>query len=229
MALERGRWLLVCAACCVLAAGGVWAAGGAEPGAAATGPARIEYLEGEVRVDGQAASIGQEVSAGSTVRTAANAYCEIVFGSQNIFRIDADSVVVVGELAGRGSIDLRQGALGAVFHKLQRLGKGTETVQVRTPVALAGVRGTAFFIKVESPSSTYVCTCNGALRLADNREGNRRLVRSDSHKALRFTATAKGVRVTAAGLLYHDNASIDALAAKIGVRIPWGSDADESY
>lgn len=95
-------------------------------------------------------------------------------------------------------------------------------MSLRTPVA--GVRGAAFFIQVESPTSTYVRTCNGALRLADVMAGNRREVESDSHKALRFVDTAGGIHVSTAPLLYHRNATMDDLARKIHVRIPWARD-----
>ena len=33
---------------------------------------------------------------------------------------------------------------------------------VRTSNAVAGVRGTCFFIKVEDDNNTFVCCCNGA-------------------------------------------------------------------
>ncbi len=57
-------------------------------------------------------------------------------------------------------------------------------------------------------------------------DGNRRRVVSDSHKALRFAAGPGGIQVSAAGLLYHNDATMDALARKIHVRIPWPRDRD---
>ena len=207
----------------LLAAAGarVWAGAASETAAAPPGPAQVAYFEGEVWVGQVAAVLGQEVPPGSTVRTGAAAYCEILFAGRNIFRLQESTVAVIDVDGATGSISLREGALAAVFYKLQRLGSGEAAVSLRTPVAVAGVRGTAFFVKVESPTSTYVCTCNGTLRLADVMEGNRREVQSDTHKALRFAEVSGAIQVSAAGLLYHSDATMDALARKIHVRIPW--------
>jgi hypothetical protein len=163
------------------------------------------------------------------VRTGRRAYCEIVFGGRNIFRIQAESVAVVDLGAGRGSISLQQGALAAVFYKLQRLGAEEATIRLDTPTTVAGVRGTVFFIKVESPESTYVCTCNGILRLTDLQETIRRLVRSDNHKAYRFLQADGETKVRSAPLLYHNSASMNTLARRIRVSIPWGGEADGGY
>jgi len=173
----------------VLALLAVWgvaaarAAGGGEAGPAPAGPAQVVYLEGEVMLDGQQAVLGQEVPPGAMLQTGARSYC----GGKNIFRVQEQSLAVFDVQAGRGAIDLRQGALAAVFHKLQRLGGGEEAVRLITPTAVAGVRGTAFFVQVESPTRTYLCTCNGTLRLADVLQDKRLQVSSSIHKAYRFS------------------------------------------
>jgi hypothetical protein len=205
-------------------------AGGAGEGGPAAVRGVIEYLEGEVLLNGLPAQIGQEVPPGAVLETAPGALCEVVFAGKNIFRIEPDSVARIDIGPQSGAIELRQGALAAVFQKLQRITAGKGGFQLRTPTAVAGIRGTAFFIKVESPDSTYICTCNGRTRLADITESFRRDVRSERHKALRFAREGERIRALPAPLLYHDNPSMDRLAARIGSRIPWGSGgADRGY
>jgi hypothetical protein len=205
-------------------------AGGAAEGLPANPRGIIEYLEGEVLLNGLPAQIGQEVPPGAVLETGRGSWCEVVFAGKNIFRIESDSIARIDIELQNGAIELRQGALAAVFQKLQRVTAGKGGFQLRTPTAVAGVRGTAFFIKVESPDSTYICTCNGSTRLADAAESFRRDVRSDRHKALRFAREGDGVRASLAPLLYHDNPYMDRLAARIGGRIPWGAGgADKGY
>jgi hypothetical protein len=196
-------------------------------GAGESGPVNprgvIEYLEGEVLVDGAEAVIGQEVPPGAVIRTAAASFCEVVFAGRNIFRVEASTIARIDIDEDHGAIDLQQGALAAVFQKLQRINASGGGFRLQTPTAVAGIRGTVFYIRVESPESTYICTCNGRTRLADVAESFQRTVTSDRHKALRFAREGTRIRAQEAPLLYHDNPTMDRLAARIGVRIPWGS------
>ncbi len=78
---------------------------------------------------------------------------------------------------------------------------------------MAGVRGTAFYIKVEDPDNSYVCTCNGTLTQG----------KPDRKAKIRVTTSSRS------GLLYHDNALIYQLAAKAGTRLVWGSGDENGY
>jgi hypothetical protein len=187
----------------------------------------IEYLEGEVLLNGGEAVIGQEVTPGAVIETAENSYCEVVFAGHNIFRIEALSMARIEIVEPRGKITLEEGALAAVFQKIQRL-NASGGFRLETPTAVAGIRGTAFYIRLEDPNNTYICTCNGATRLADRAESFRRFVKSDRHKALRFSRQGEQIRALSAPLLYHDNPYMDALAAKIHSRIPWGAGGSEA-
>jgi hypothetical protein len=182
----------------------------------------ITYLEGEVLLDGTAAETGVEVASGAAIRTGPESYCEVIFNRKNIFRIEQNSLVVISVEEARGSIDLQQGSLAAVFQRIASLGRKVDAFAVRTPVAAAGIRGTVFYIRVEDPDRTYVCTCNGELWLNDTGGGKQLAVSSTNHKAYRFLRAAQdAIEVRSAPLLYHDSATMNRLAAKIRVTIPW--------
>jgi hypothetical protein len=53
-------------------------------------------------------------------------------------------------------------------------------------------------------------------------EEDTREVTADHHKAYRYMNTPDGTKVESAGLLYHDDEAMDAVAEQIGVDIPWG-------
>jgi hypothetical protein len=182
----------------------------------------IEYLEGDVLVNGSAAEIGQEIPPGASVQTGEASFCIILFAGKNIFRIQEQSIAIIEIDESLGSIDLKQGGLAAVFSKLQTLSSSGGTFRIQTPTAAAGVRGTAFYVQVEDENNTYICTCNGQLGIEDVEQSNSRSVKSDYHAAYRFSRSGEGIRLSPAPLLYHNDATMNLLAAKIRIRIPWG-------
>jgi len=182
----------------------------------------LSYLEGEVSLDGKPAEIGQIVAPGALVATGPEGFCEIRFGEKNIFQIMPDTLAKVSLDQGIGRIDLEKGALALLLNRLAVLG-GDEEFQVTTPVAIAGVRGTAFFVKVESETSTYICACNGSLDTLDASGTTEVPLSSQHHMALRYSLDGAGQVVTSSpGLLYHDDEDMEALAGRIDETIAWG-------
>jgi hypothetical protein len=191
----------------------------------------IEYLEGEVTVNGNPADFGEEIEAGSILKTGDASYCEVMFGGRNIFRLEENTIAQlnINSVEGLQAVTLEQGAMAAVFQKIQKIGGKRGTFSINTPTAVAGIRGTAFFIKVEDANNTYICTCNGQTALEDENKNFVKRVSAAAHKAFRFSRTADGIKADPATLLYHDNASMDRLAVKISYTIPWGTNKDKSY
>jgi hypothetical protein len=183
----------------------------------------VFYLSGEVFLDGKATEIGAPVLSGATLETKNSSLCEIRFGDRNIFQIRENTLATLSLSGGGREVDLKKGAFAAVFDKLKTVAaEGRDGFRLRTPTAVGGVRGTVFFFQVESEDSTYVCICNGRIDLEDVAAGNRIAAEADRHKALRFIRGAGGTTTEAAPLLYHTDADMDTLAAKIQVTIPWG-------
>ena len=182
---------------------------------------RIEYLEGEVSVDGVPAEIGASIPAGARISTGADGMVDIVFGSGNALRIEEDTLLTLDLQDPAEGIDISRGTIAAVFEGLQSLGTGPDdTFRVRAPTTVAGVRGTVFFVKIENPQSTYVCTCHGELEFVDDNL----VVRAARHDATRFIADNGEVRVEDALDLYHDSQSLNAVADIVGVTIAWGEE-----
>jgi hypothetical protein len=71
---------------------------------------------------------------------------------------------------------------------------GTE-YEVVTDNAVAGVRGTVFFVQAKKKGKTYVCACHGNLQItAKNQKSFDKLVRSPSHNHKSFNITTKKKR-----------------------------------
>jgi hypothetical protein len=52
---------------------------------------------------------------------------------------------------------------------------------------------------------------------------------ASNHAAFRFIRASGSIRRQRAGLLYHDNALMDHLAAGVGTRLVWGSGEESGY
>ncbi|NBF41155.1 MAG: hypothetical protein GVY14_12150 [Spirochaetes bacterium] len=181
----------------------------------------MEYLEGEVTVDGDAASIGDRVDSGQLVETGPNGLAEIVFDDRNVFQLRENTTIRLDLQGGQvRTAELEAGSFAAVFDRLRQVA-GDTAFEIRTPTAVAGVRGTTFFVRVESAASTYVCTCNGQTELQGLSDTEQLNVDSEYHTAYRFIRGEDGVSTETAPLLYHTDAEMDDLAASIGATIPW--------
>ncbi len=192
--------------------------------AGAADKAVVAYMEGEVTVDGVQAAVGTEVGAGSTVRTAADSLCEIVFNTRNVIRMAARTSLVFDTRAVSRGAALKTGALAMVLRNLAPAagGQGAQwRFSVTTPTTVAGVRGTCFFMRVEDEDSTYICCCNGAIHLEAVGGQFWQNVAALHHRGIRVGRTGSATTPGPAALLYHTDADIEAAAARIGEKVDW--------
>lgn len=195
---------------------------GGTAGSEAQRPARIEFLVGEVLIDGSAAEIGETVPAGAEIVTGVDGRVEIVFGSGNIIEIRSGTELTLDTANPANGIDLRRGQFAAVFDRLETIGMGSDdTFRVDTPSTVAGVRGTAFFVAVESEEQTYVCTCNGTLNFGPTGD---LIVTAARHEANRFVLDDDAVQRVSAPQIYHDTDEFNRLAEVVDVTIEWGEE-----
>lgn len=183
--------------------------------------AEVVYLEGEVFIDDRLAQIGDIVEAQSIIRTASNSYCEVIFLEQNIIRVMGDSLLHLDLNFHQSALELERGSLAALMNKLRSLSH-EEPMLITTPSVTAGIRGTAFFVKVESPQSSYFCACNGQIETRDTQGENSLSLDADRHMAVRYYQDAQGLHQEPAGLLYHDDEDLNSLADTLNYQIPWG-------
>ena len=185
----------------------------------------VEYVEGEVLIDGYGADFGDTVAPGARIQTGAGASVEIVFSGQNIFRLGENTVAILRIDGDIRRVDLRRGIFFAVLDRLQTIGSDRNAqFQLRTPTAVGGVRGTTFYAQVIDRDNTYVCTCNGVLHIEDSEGAYLREVTASEHAAYMFTRDSGSGRIFTQRVPvdFHSNEDMDELAAKVGVTVPWG-------
>ena len=197
---------------------GTTAQAGAATAAAVTGT--IDYVDGTVNVNGKAAQLGQTIHTNDTISTGNGSIAEITFSGRNIIQIQPNTDATINFAGAARGLQLSSGSAALVLKHLAQQGSSQE-FSVYTPTAVGGVRGTAFFVKVESIDSTYVCLCNGELWVHDVAGGNSSTITAAHHKAVRFVRAGNVIREASAPLLYHDDAQMQALAKKVGYTIDW--------
>ena len=180
----------------------------------------IDYLDGEVVLNKEPAGLGSEVKTGDIVETGSDSFCHIIFNRGNVLLMEPDTILQINWIDS--SLNLKKGSIASVFEKMKKVIGSNEEFKIITPSATAGIRGTAFYIKVEDEFNTYICTCNGSLTLYGEDIENF-ISTSAHHKAYRFTESGDEVQVANASMLYHDDPKMNSVAKVIGETIPWES------
>jgi hypothetical protein len=117
----------------------------------ASGSVQIERAGAKIK-----AEVGTPVQIADVLRTGADGSAGITFsdnsllsvGPNTVFEIDRyqfDSTTHVGEFQGF----LKQGRLAAISGKMVK--QSPESMKIRTPSAVMGVRGTEFVVQVDAP------------------------------------------------------------------------------
>jgi hypothetical protein len=130
----------------------------AVPALAAENIGLVKVSKGSVQIQRGSeklpANVGASLQANDTIVTGADGSAGITFtdnslvsvGPNSVFSIDKysfDSTTHQGEFAG----NLKQGRLAAVSGKMVK--QSPESMTIRTPSAIMGVRGTEFVVQVE--------------------------------------------------------------------------------
>ena len=118
-----------------------------------SGAVQIERAGARLKAD-----VGTAVQVADVLRTGPDGSAGITFsdnsllsiGPNTVFEIDKyqfDTTTHAGEFQG----SLKQGRLAAISGKMVK--QSPETMKIRTPSAIMGVRGTEFVVQVDEPAS----------------------------------------------------------------------------
>jgi hypothetical protein len=183
----------------------------------------IYDLRGEVKVNGQAATMKTLIGPNDRIETGKNA--------QLIFAVGKDAFLMREnsrlELSGDDSMlvagmRLLSGALLSVFGKREH--------HFSTPTATIGIRGTGLYVEVE-PDFSYVCTCYGTTDIgAVGDDASRETVVSRHHDAPRYIYAdgSSGGRIRKAPFKNHTDLELALIEALVG-RTPPFNLFDEDY
>lgn len=186
--------------------------------------AKIRIVSGQVNLNGTPAFADDVLEEGDKITTGPTSYCAIIFDDKNAIYVSENTELTLHLAAPKKSLDLVKGAVSSLLRRLARVrDRSAYRYTVNTPTAICGVRGTAFYVKVESPEKTYVCLCNGRLEISGVKGGEKQSVTASHHRA--FWVTKKGGvdRITDATGLYHTDGDMESMATLIGETMDWAT------
>ncbi len=181
----------------------------------------LSFVKGSVTADGIVLEPGETVKNGATVVTGKDSGCEIVFNERNVLSLSAETIIRIDLSKTVKELDVIDGTLKAVLLKLDKIAD-SDSLKVNGSNAVLGVRGTVFCVHAE-PGETYVCACNGEVRVADELGTNEETLSYAHHGSRIFTTSGDKINSVADGLLYHSDADMEALASGIGYAINWNT------
>jgi len=128
--------------------------------------ASISFMIGDVKINSVEAQIGDIIKQNDDIITGDNSFCDIRIG-ESIIRIKAQSSVKISTLIKNGNIEDTELGLnsGKMLCKPKKLLKD-ENFMVKTPTAVAGVRGTQFAIEADKLKTTRIKVFNGEVKVA---------------------------------------------------------------
>jgi len=128
--------------------------------------ASVAFMIGDVKINSVDAQIGDMIRENDDIVTSDNSFCDIKIG-ESIIRIKAQTSVKFSTLVKTGSTENITIGLtsGKMLCKPKKLLKD-ESFFVKTPTAVAGVRGTQFAIEADRLKTTRIKVFKGEVRVA---------------------------------------------------------------
>ena len=152
-------------------------------------PARLVSVFGDVRIDGAAAATGAALTEGQKVQTAEAGSAVLAMADGSRFRLPPSSLAEVAASRNYGGRSADSGTTAAVasdgwFAGALRVLRGSvevfatkvlraQPLEVITPTAVVGVRGTQFRVSFDEGASTRSEVVEGAVRLAPGEQATR--------------------------------------------------------
>ncbi len=184
-------------------------------------------LEGDVRVNGKAATEDTLVLTSDTVQTGEKSQAIFVVG-KDAFILRSNSEL---KLTGTGSLltnmRLLTGKLLSVFGKRE---KKEARLSLVSPVATIGIRGTGVYMESD-PDQTYLCTCYGLVSMSSTEDpSSQEVIASKKHDAPRYILAKgdSGKRIVPAPMINHEDIELLLIEELVG-RTPPFDVSDQGY
>ncbi len=153
----------------------------------------ITFLSGEVKLNNKKAFIGTKIKKDDIIKTGTNSIAVIQFLQSAVITVRSNTDISIGELLlgkdKNDKIEITQNK-GSTFNKIVK--KGIR-YRIKTPTAIAGIRGTSFDVNIENNKGRFRIL-TGKIRLAPVREGKADEKKTIVlHEGKKITITEKSV------------------------------------
>lgn len=206
---------------------------GAEAGIFGKVPRKVESgksifdMKGDVRVNGELATIDTVIKAADTVETGEKSQAVFVVGKDSFILHSNSKLKLSGSGILLNNLRLFTGRMLSVFGKR---GRNEGALSAVTSTATIGIRGTGVYFESE-PDLSYVCTCYGVTDLSSTADpSSNEKIASQHHDAPRYITAAgsKGSRIRSAPFINHTDLELMLIEELVG-RVPPFTVADTDY
>jgi hypothetical protein len=210
MHLSRRAWIRTVIAAAALMPGGM-ATLLARAVQAQSNTSSFNQVSGTVRVNGQIATVGTPVGLGDRITTELDGEGVFIVGTDAFLVRGASEVELSGEGAVAETLSVLTGAILGVF------GPRQQAMVIDTPVATAGIRGTAAYT-ISEPTRSYICICYGTAELVSKAvPGAAENIQTNHHESPRyFNLPGQGPAIEPAGVIGHNDVELAMLEALVG-------------
>jgi len=120
----------------------------------------LQSFQGSVTINNAAAGRNQALRPNDTIATGANSSADVVLDNGSVMRLGANTRIAISQLALQGRNSNTGAALqnGSVTMQVTRMNRGS-TFSVSTVSAVAGVRGTYFYISYDEATRNVGVAC----------------------------------------------------------------------
>ena len=224
--LARRETLLKLAATGALGAGGILGLI-SEALSAGSLPATPGFrrIQGPVGVDNTRASIGMNIKPGQTVMTGEGAEAVYIIGPDAFLQREKTKITFE-DSGGAQVMRIITGKVLSVF------GKGREkarNLQLATPTATIGIRGTGCYIEAEA-ARTYFCLCYGEAEAVPTGDPKQKETIRTTHHEHPIYINATGDKMMApATVINHNDAELTMLENAVGRWPPFHGQSGSRY
>lgn len=184
-------------------------------------------IEGDVRVNGKAATEETLVQVSDTIQTGDKSQAVFVVGKDAFILRSNSELKLTGTGALLTNMRLLTGKLLSVFGKRA---KKDPALALISPTATIGIRGTGVYMESE-PDLTYLCTCYGLVSMSSTEDpSSQETIASKRHDAPRYILAKgeTGKRIRPAPMINHEDIELLLIEELVG-RTPPFDITDEGY
>lgn len=122
--------------------------------------ATLQSFQGGVTINGRAASRNASLNQNDTIETNANGRADVVLDNGSVMRVGPNTRITLSQLSlnGRNANTATSMERGSVSMQVTRMNRGS-SFQVSTVSAVAGVRGTYFYVNVDPDTNDVGIAC----------------------------------------------------------------------
>ncbi len=185
----------------------------------------FRHIRGPVGVDSTRASIGLNIKPGQTVMTGEGGEAVYIIGPDAFLQREKTKITFE-DSGGAQVMRVITGKVLSVF------GKGREkarSLQLATPTATIGIRGTGCYIEA-AETSTYFCLCYGEAEVTPKGDPKQKEVIQTKHHDHPIVINATGDKMMApAAVINHTDAELIMLENSVGRWPPFYGQGGKSY